>query len=209
MVHFCTLATNKYRFLGERLRDKLATFYRDPYTLHVGTEEPMDGVQWHQRSHPNWVTAVNDKFPFMLSIPFHPDDYVYWIDADTNINRFVYQSDIEGELVGAEHFASNDGLWRYDNNPMSSCYVPKISPLPTIWYMGAFHGGRWSRYKWVLENCEKLQKMNQAIGHEPSVNEESVLNYHYHYYRPQRTIPFAQFPFVVSDKGGHSNLRTN
>lgn len=77
MVHLVTLATNKYRFLAERLRDRLSQFYRNPYTFHVGTEEHMDGVAWHPRTHPNWVTAVNDKYPFMLSIPFHPDDFVY------------------------------------------------------------------------------------------------------------------------------------
>lgn len=209
MVHFVTLCTNRYRFLGERLRDLLAKFYRDSHTLHVGTEENIPGVTWHQRSHPNWVTAVNDKYPFMLSIPFDPDDYVYWIDADTNINRDINQSDIEGELVGAEHFASNDGLWRYDTNPMSSCYVPKITPLSTTWYMGAFFGGRWERLQWVLKDLVDLQIMNKQINHEPGVNDESVLNYHYHYYRPQRTIPFAQFPFVVSDEGGHHCLRSN
>lgn len=209
MVNFVTMATNRYRFLGERLRDQLAKFYRDPYILHVGTEEPMDGVQWHPRSHPNWVTAVSDKFSFQVSLPFHPDDLVFWIDADTNLNRDVYQSDIEGELVGAEHFASNDGLWRYDNHPISSCYVPKITPLPKTWYMGCFVGGRWSSYKWVLENCIQLQEMNRSVGHHPNIDDESYTNYHYHYYRPQRTIPFAQFPFVVSDKGGYDNLRTN
>jgi len=212
-THFVSLATNKYRFLGERLRDLLARRYKSNYQLHVFSETPIPGTVWHERHHRNWLAAVSDKYPCLLSLDIHEDDYVFYVDADTGELRDFSIYDIEGEVVAAQHFA--DQAWmkqskNYDRNPASSCYVPVDTPLPQMWYMGAFHGGRWSRMKPLYQRLQALQLLNQSIGHEPGVNDESYLNYYFHYHPPTRVLHWPEgFPFVVSDKGGHACLRSN
>lgn len=202
MTHFVCLATNKYWFLGDRLSDRLREFYRSPYTLHLIKD----------RDHPNWLAAIRDRFTCLLMTPAHPDDYVFSLDADTNIVKPFDVRDIEGELVAAQHFA--DQTWmrqvkNYDRVKTSTCYVPYDTPYPQTWYMGAFHGGRWSRVRPMYEACEEAQKINIANHHEPGVNDESYINWYLHYHPPTRVLRWPdQFPFVVSDKGGHACLRT-
>lgn len=204
MTHFVTIATRKYRFLGERLRD-----LGMPATLHVFTEKPMHGVHWYPREHKDWVSAVNDKYDCILSIRgVEPDDHVFWIDADTNLKKPL--PDITGDLVGCQHFG--DQTWmaktkNFDLNPASTCYVPRDTKLPQMWYMGCLHGGKWSVVQRMYTMLKNLTLRNRQIGHEPGVNDESYLNWYFHYCPPTRVIPWAEFPFIVSDKGGHSCLR--
>lgn len=203
MVNFVSLATNKYRFLGERLVARFAEYFRSPHRFVIG----WDG----NRPHKDWVTATNDKNSWMLAQPFHPDDQVFWIDADTNIARDVTADEILGETVAAQHFA--DQTWMrgkkgYDRDPRSSCRVPEDTPFAQMWFMGAFYGGRWSKLKPILETLEAMRAADKAINYEPGVNDESRLNWYFHYNPPQRTILWPNFPFLVSDKGGAECLRT-
>lgn len=209
MTHFVCLATNKYFDLGVRLRDGLRTHYRGDHRFHMFTDRPGEGIY---RSHPNWVAAVNDKFPCVASLDLHPDEFVVFLDADTRVYKDVSDEDFHGELVGWQHFG--DQTWMrqtkgFDRNVKSSCYVPFNTPHPQMWYMGCIWGGRFGRVKNMLRELVAAQAANRAIGHEPGVNDESYLNWYFHYNPPTRVCRWpAGYPFVVSDKGGAECLRT-
>lgn len=212
MTHFVTLATNKYRDLGVRLVHGLRDHYRGDHTVHVFSEAEVPGAVWHPRRHPNWVAAVNDKFPCVAGLPLHPDDFVVFLDADTRVHKDVSDADFHGELVGWQHFG--DQLWMrhqkgYDRSPKSSCYVPHDTPHPQMWFMGCIWGGRFGRVKRMLRELVDMQARNRKIGHEPGVNDESYLNHYFHYNPPTRVCRWpAEYPFIVSDKGGAECLRT-
>lgn len=207
-THFVCLATNKYRDLGIRLRDGLAKHFRGDHKLHLFTEDSAE----YPRRHPNWVAAVNDKFPCVVSLPLHPDDFVVFLDADTRVYKDISDADFHGELVGWQHFG--DQTWMrhrkgFDRFEKSSCYVPLDTPHPQMWYMGCIWGGRFGRVKRMLRELVVAQKANRRIGHEPGVNDESYLNHYFHYNLPTRICRWPEgYPFVVSDKGGAECLRT-
>lgn len=213
MIHFACLATNKYHDLGIRLRNGLATHFRGDHRFHMFTdrvESLVDGS--YHRSHPNWVAAVNDKFLCVASLPLHPDDFVVFLDADTRVYRDISEADFSGELVAWQHFG--DQTWMrhqkgYDRNPRSSCYVPLDTPHPQTWFMGAIWGGRFGRVKRMLRDLVTAQAKNRLLGHEPGVNDESYLNWYFHYNPPTRVCRWPEgYPFIVSDKGGAECLRT-
>uniref|UniRef100_A0A6C0ED79 Uncharacterized protein n=1 Tax=viral metagenome TaxID=1070528 RepID=A0A6C0ED79_9ZZZZ len=60
------------------------------------------------------------------------DNYIYYLDADTHINKYFNEDIFLGDLVGAEHF-DNESRMKYvkdyDRNILSKAYIPYDTPL--------------------------------------------------------------------------------
>lgn len=216
------LATNAYFVLGVRFIKRFTHYYKGnrqiKFYLFTDTDpkdylpEEID-VEYLEDKHENWQDGTNSKFKNILSIQDSLEkncDYVYYFDADTNINKDFTEDWFLGDLVGGEHYGNRDWLKGgvgFDRNPNSKAYVPLDSTLPYTYHYGAFFGGKIER---VLEFCSTLrdyQIEDKKIGYEPGVNDESYINKYFHFNPPTYTVPSDKFEFAISDKGGIGDTR--
>lgn len=211
------IATNSYLPLGIRFIKKFIHHYKGKCSINfhfISDDNPMDylpdnvNIKWIKQSHNSWVNATNSKFNNILSLDSN-DDYLYYFDADTNIDKDFTEDWFIGDLVGGEHYGNKTSMLNskpYDRNPKSKCYIPEDTELEQIYYYGAFFGGKLEN---VINFC-KILKSNQdedkKINYEPAVNDESYIN-HYFHYNPPTCVPPDKFIFIVSDKGGIENTR--
>lgn len=216
------LATNAYFPLGIRFIKRFMHHYSgnsEVVFYFFSDENPSPyipdniNVKYYDQTHNSWVDATNSKFKNICDIQYQLKkevDYVYYFDADTNINKSFDESWFLGELVGGEHFGNRSFLSNgkgFDRNPIGKSYVPQDSKLPYTYYYGAFFGGKTDK---VIEFCETLRKyqiIDQNIRYEPPVNDESYINKYFHYNPPNYTVLNENFMFAISDKGGIENTR--
>jgi hypothetical protein len=228
------LATNAYFVLGLRFVRRFIHFYKgeadikfyffsdkfpDKYLpVHIETL-----VEFHQTQHSRWVDGTNSKFLNILKLEHCTSDYLFYFDADTNIQKDFSEewmmpdaakehwekTEIELELVGGEHYSNRttlkDGIG-FDRNPIGNSYVPMDSPLPYTYHYGAFFGGSKLDVIAMMSLLRSCQEVDQRINYEPPVNDESYINKYFHYNQPY-TVPIEAFSFVVSDKGGLGDTR--
>jgi hypothetical protein len=213
------IATNAYFILGIRLMKKFMRHYKGDKNIKFYFFSDTDpkpylpdhiDVQYIPESHTNWQDGTNSKFRNILSLQDCSSDYLFYFDADTNVNQDFTEEWFIGDLVGGEHYGNasflKDGAG-FDRNPQSRAYVPMDSTLPYTYYYGAFFGGKKDR---VMDFCRVLksnQDLDKAVGYEPPVNDESYINQYFHFNPPVRTVPSAEFKFLVSDKGGLGDTR--
>lgn len=210
------LATNSYFVLGLRFMHKFMRYYRGgaQVTFYFFSNEDPKGycsfnnIVYKNTIHTDWAQATNSKFSNILSLSDADEDYLYYFDADTSINKDFTEEWFLGDLVGGEHYCNRyEGRKPYDTNPQSKSYVPDNSPLPQIYYYGAFFGGKKDK---VLEFCKILRENqieDKKIPYEPGVNDESYINQYFHYNPPTLTVPSDKFAFIISDKGGIKDTR--
>ena len=210
------IATNAYFPLGIRFIKKFKHYYKGDFEIiffFFSDKNPLDftntdGVIWIKQNHNSWLEATNSKFNNILSIKDNVD-YLYYFDADTNINSDFTEQWFLGDIVGGEHFGNNDWMKNekpYDRNPKSMCYIPKDTKLKQTYYYGAFFGGKYDKvidFCTILKNNQQIDKKN---NYEPGVNDESYIN-HYFHYNPPSKIKTKDFKFIVSDKGGIEKTR--
>lgn len=218
------LATNAYFPLGIRLVRRWQHFYKgraEIVFLFFSDKPPLkhlpegSTVLYFQRQNVNWVDGTNSKFSNILSakddIIANEITHLIYFDADTNINEEFTEEWMIGERVAGEHYdsrrmVSQDAI-PYDRTPKSAAYIPYDTPLPKMYYYGAFFGGT---TEFVLSFCEGMvanQVQDKALNYEPSVNDESYLNKYFHYAPPSHVVLVEEFPFIVSDKGGLGETR--
>lgn len=213
------LATNAYFVLGIRLIKKFLYHYKgtnhitfylfadvNPSPYLSGDED----VVFIEQKHTSWVEGTNSKFKNIISLEECDSDYLYYFDADTNIDKDFTDDWFIGELVGGEHYGNRNylkGSVGFDHNPKSKAYVPIDTTLSCTYYYGAFFGGKKEK---VIEFCKVLynnQLEDKKISYEPVVNDESYINQYFHYNPPTITVPCDKFQFLISDKGGLSQTR--
>jgi hypothetical protein len=181
-------------------------------------ESPMEyvplgtNIQFIRQTHLSWLDATNSKFQNILDLANNLQgiDYVYYFDADTEISKDFTEDWFLGELVGGEHFGNRgwlQGCVGYDKNPRSQAYVPPDTPLPCMYYYGAFFGGRTSRVQEFCSILRQYQLEDRKIQYEPGCNDESYINHYFHYHPPTLVVPTEKFMFVISDKGGLQGIR--
>ncbi len=207
-----------YHNLGCRLIENFNNNYKgknEIYYFIFTDKEPklndINNVNYIHTIHNNWLEGTNSKFKNFISIKekFNeiPIDYVYYMDADTNVKKPFTDDILLGDLVGAEHFGNESSeIKAYDRNPNSKAYIPYDTPYEQIYYQGAFFGGRTNN---VLNMCKELinyQEQDKLNNYEPIWNDESYLNKYLHY-NTHKTIWYKDFPFIVSDKGGMGDMR--
>jgi hypothetical protein len=216
------VATNSYFILGVRLIKRFFHFYKGDASItffFFSDNDPrpylQDGIHviWKKEEHKSWQEGTNSKFRNILSLRslLNDDDYLYYFDADTNIDKDFTEEWFIGDLVGGEHYANR--LWMavdkgYDRNPKSRAYIPRDTKLPQVYYYGAFFGGKSRR---VLDFCTILkdnQLADKKINYEPGVNDESYINQYFHFHPPTRIIASNEFKFLISDKGGIGETRS-
>ena len=216
-IGIAILCTNGYFPLGIRLVKRFNYFYMGEneirFILFTDTN-PADylpgyiNYEWRELRNKNWVEGTNSKFNSILSLENSDLDYIFYLDADTNVDKDFGDWFI-GDLVAGQHYADESYMLNdkaYERNPKSMAYIPKDTKLPQMYYYGAFWGGTKER---IMEFCRtmiKWQKADKEWGFEPVWNDESYSNKYFHYNQP-KAILCKDFPFIVSDKGGIGETR--
>ena len=98
-------------------------------------------IEYYNEQHTNWADGTNSKFKDIISLSNCKSDYLYYFDADTNINQDFTEEWFIGDLVGGEHYGNRNflsGGKGFDRHPLSKAYVPEDSPLPYTYHYGAF-----------------------------------------------------------------------
>jgi hypothetical protein len=216
------LATNAYYVLGVRFIKRFMHFYTGDNNIvfyFYSDDDPSKAipeninVKYYHDKHDDWVEATNSKFKNIIDIQDSlrkEVDFVYYFDADTNINQPFDESWFLGDLVGGEHYGNRSFLkdcQGFDRNPESKAYVPYDTPYPCTYHYGAFFGGNTEN---VIKFCETLrfnQLEDKKIPYEPGVNDESYINQYFHVNPPTYTVPTEKFAFAISDKGGLGETR--
>lgn len=212
------LATNRYFLLGLRFIHSWRRYYigKQNITFYLFSDtDPKEYIDtsdivYHYSTNKDWVEGANSKFKNILRLEEVKEDYLYFFDADTSINRYFTEDWFLGDLVGGQHFGDQDWMKEkksYDRNPKSSCYIPEDTKRPEMYYYGAFFGGLRDEMIKLCREIYKRQKENKKIGYEPAVNDESYLNREYHYNPPTKVVMCPDFAFVISDKGSIENIR--
>lgn len=222
-IGIVVLATNAYVVLGVRFVKRFMQFYKGDTEIifyFFSEEDPKnylpDNINYkhYHASNSNWVDGTNLKFISILKLADCDADYLFYFDADTNINEDFTEEWFLGESVGGQHYA--DQTWMkekkgFERNPRSKAYIPKDTTLPQTYFYGAFFGGN---KQWMMDFCKELlwgQVEDKKWGYEACVNDESHIQRYFHYNPPEKVVLTHEFKFLISDKGGigdprHMNL---
>jgi hypothetical protein len=216
------LATNIYFALGIRFIKKFIHYYNGNSNItfyffsdtnpHHYLPDTIDIIYFNQID-TSWVEATNKKFTSILSIGnILKSDYLFYFDADTDVNIEFDETWFLGETVGGQHFG--DQSWMkyqkaYDRNEKYNAYIPINTELPEMYYLGAFFGGRSEKCLKICKILRNWQLEDQNRGFEPAVNDESYLNKYFHYNPPSKVILIQDFKFNISTKGGIKNYRNS
>ena len=219
-IGIVVLATNAYFVLGIRFIKRFMNFYKGDKNItfyFFSDNNPKDyipddiDVEYFYASNSNWVDGTNLKFTSILSIKNKlKSDYLFYFDADTNVNTDFTEEWFVGDLVGGQHYADQDWMKNekgFDRNPLSKAYVPLDTKLPQMYYYGAFFGGNSEN---MIKFCNIMlfyQLEDKKIPYEPGVNDESYINGYFHFNPPTKVVSCKDFAFAISDKGGIGETR--
>jgi len=214
------LATNAYFVLGIRFIKRFMYYYKGEYniTFYFFSDNNPENylpnnidVEYFFASNDNWIDGTNLKFVSILSIENKlKSDYLFYFDADTNVNNNFTEDWFLGDTVGGQHYADQDWMKEkkgFDRNPISKAYVPENTILPQMYYYGAFFGGTSEN---MIEFCKTMryyQLEDKKIPYEPGVNDESYINREFHFNPPTKVVLCINFSFAISDKGGIGETR--
>lgn len=214
------LATNGYFPLGVRFVKKFMHFYEGSSEIifyFFSDKNPKEyvseniNVEHYYLSNPNWVDGTNSKFKSIMAAGEKSAcDYIFYFDADTNINQKFTEEWFLGDMVGGQHYADQGWMKEkkdFDRNPKSKAYIPEDTPLFQMYFYGAFFGG--SRDK-IINFCKLMreyQEEDKKISYEPRFNDESYINKEFHYNPPSKIVYTQNFKFGISDKGGMKDMR--
>lgn len=216
-VGIVILATNVYFVLGVRFMKRFIHFYQGDCEIvfyFFSDEDPTPyipeniKVRYYNQSHSDWREGTNSKFKNIVNIQYDlrkEVDYVYYFDADTNVDKPFNENWFLGEYVSGEHYGNRSWLANgegFQRTPLGHDYVSIQSPLPYTYRYGAFFGGK---TEVVIDMCETLVKwqiIDTNVGYEPPNNDEGYLNAYFHNNLPSLTVPCDKFEFLISDKGG-------
>jgi len=214
------LATNAYFVLGVRFIKRFMHFYKgnDHITFYFFSNiNPKDylpddiDVEYFFASNENWVDGTNLKFVSALSIGDKlKSDYLFYFDADTNVDNNFTEEWFIGDLVGGQHYGDQDWMKEnkaFDRNPLSKAYVPVDTELHQMYFYGAFFGGTSENMINFCKTMRYYQLEDKKIPYEPGVNDESYINREFHFNPPTKIVLCTKFAFAISDKGGIGETR--
>lgn len=224
-IAFCIIATNAYFTLGLRFLNRFHFLYTGDarvsfyfFSNHDPAAYLPSGIDMHYRpvAHKNWTEGVNSKPHLMLSLLQENEqsgrfDYLYYVDADTDIIEPFDESWFHSDLLGLEHYMNKEFIkpedFPFDRFTGSASYIPLETKLRNRYYHACFYGGHILNMQKLCEVMVELNTLNAQIGHEPIWNDESLLNYCFHFSPPFRTLHAEDSRFVISDKGGMQETR--
>jgi len=214
------LATNAYFPLGIRFIKKFKHFYtgKDNIVFYFFSDRdprnyltPNSNVEYFNLINTSWQDATNSKFRSIIDVGNTRNcDYIFYFDADTNINQKFDEQWFIGDMVGGQHFGDQDWMKitkNFDRNPMSKAYIPTDTNLHQMYFYGAFFGGSENNITNFCKTLESYQKEDSKLPYEPCANDESYINKEFHYNPPSRIVYNKDFKFAISDKGGIQNMR--
>ena len=218
-IGIVVLATNAYFVLGIRFIKRFMQFYCGDENIKFyffSDTDPKDYIpdhincQYTYTTNSNWTDGTNLKFTSILTLDECDSDYLFYFDADTNVNNDFTEEWFLGDMVGGQHYGDLDWMKdnkAFDRNPQSKAYIPLDTQLPQMYYYGAFFGGT---KKKMLDFCKTMryyQLEDKKIPYEPGVNDESYINREFHFVPPTKVVECANFKFAISDKGGIGETR--
>lgn len=213
------LATNAYFVLGIRFMKKFMQYYKGGHqvTFYFFSDvDPEDYLpeniqyQYYPTRNKSWVDGTNLKFTSIIKLEDCDADYMFYFDADTNIDKDFTEEWFLGDSVGGQHYGDQGWMKTvkaFDRNPISKAYVPLDTALPQMYYYGAFFGGT---KDWMISFCKLMyfyQVEDKKIPYEPGVNDESYINREFHFNPPAKVVATEKFAFLISDKGGLKETR--
>lgn len=216
------LGTNAYSVLMIRFVKRFMQFYKGNRKIKFFLFSDLDpkdylpeGIDYEfiYTTNKNWVDGTNLKFKSILSIPKEYLDecsQIYYLDADTNINKDFTEEWFLGDLVAGQHYADQGSMKEiknFERNPRSKAYVPYDTKLPQVYTYGAFWGGSIENIIRFCQTMLEWQIADKSWGYEPGVNDESFSNCYFHYNPPTKLVLTNEFAFAVSDKGGIGDPR--
>jgi hypothetical protein len=205
------IATNTYFILGLRLIQNLNKYYKGntPLKFYFYSDtDPKDytdasNINFIYETHNSWVDATNSKFKNILKCN---EDYIVYMDADTDITKDFNDSLFLHNSVGVKHWHKELPL-PYDRNKESVAYISHNTDKEQIYYQGAFFGGNKYFIEQFCKDCMRMQYIDRP--YEPIWNDESYINKLFHENKPDKVIELKDFPFNVSDKAGLQEVVRN
>jgi len=218
-IGIVVLATNAYFVLGIRFIKRFMQFYTGKEKIKFfffSDIDPKDyvpddiDVEYIHTVNHNWVDGTNLKFISIISLENQDVDYLFYFDADTNVNSEFTEEWFLGDMVGGQHYG--DQTWMLVNKPFerhqrSKAYIPKYTAHPEMYFYGAFFGGTKEKMISFCRLMRSYQLTDREWGYEPGVNDESYINREFHFNPPERIVLCKDFKFLISDKGGIGETR--
>jgi len=212
-------ATNSYFVLGVNLMKRFMHYYNGNHNIKFyffSDTNPNEylpdniNVDFFYTKNKIWHFGNNLRFDAVLSLKGKTEsEYLYYFDADTNVNKNFTEEWFLGDMVGGQHFLDQHSMKEvkgYERNEKSVVYIPLDTKLRQMYYYGAFWGGK---NKNVFKFCETIQK-NRSIdkqkGYSPPYNEKYI-NHYFHYNPPTKSVMGKDFMFRISTKGGIGDPR--
>jgi len=211
-------ATNAYSVLGINFMKRFTHYYSGDQNIKFYFYSDIDPIEYlpdninFEYIHTEnkiWEVGNNLRFDAVLSLKDSNSDYLYYFDADTNVNKDFTEEWFLGDLVGGQHFLDQTSMKvvkGYERNKKSIVYIPLDTKLPQMYYYGAFWGGLKEN---VIKFCETVQK-NRSIDKENGYSmpyNEKYINHYFHYNPPTKSVLNKDFMFRISTKCGIGNTR--
>lgn len=218
-IGIVVLATNAYFILGVRFIKRFMQFYQGSAKIKFyffSNEDPSSylpeniNVEYIHTTNSSWVDGTNLKFLSILKLEQADSDYLFYFDADTNVNQQFTEDWFVGDMVGGQHYGDQDWMKNkkgFDRTPRSKAYVPENTNLQQMYYYGAFFGGKKDLMISFCKTLLEYQKADREWDYEPGVNDESYINREFHFNPPTKVVKCADFKFAISDKGGIGETR--
>jgi len=229
-IGIVVLATNKYFPLGLRLIKRWRYFYCGDNNFifyFYSDKDPKDYIEnviWKRLEHDDlWFNIAIKKFNAVIDLHNKELDYIFCVDADTNIHKNFYDENFLEDLVAVEHFQNQKGMINdkpYDSNRMSNAYVSKDFLDNPIYYQTNFFGGNNINMHTMCFTCKRWGDEDLEKGYKPTWADEAYLNkylnvnmkpkkimtYEKHTATPNNVGPWKHDeyhcgPFAMSEKG--------
>lgn len=218
-IGIVVLCTNAYFPLGIRLIKRFMQFYTGEQEIKFfffSDENPKDylpdgyDVEYIYTTNKNWVEGTNLKFTSILYLENRDVDYLAYFDADSDVDKNFTEDWFIGDSVAGQHFGDLDWMKEikgFERNPCSKAYIPFDTPLPQMYYYGAFFS--FSKEK-MINFCRLMiewQSADKQWGYEPSCHDEAYIQRFFHYNSPSKVVLCKDFKFLISHKGGLVDTR--
>ena len=221
VLHIVIICTNKYYKLGIRLASNISKYYKGNTEIVVNLfthKNPLSEINnikcnYYPTIHPNWQNGTNSKFISLLTVMdtnnLSSNDYIFFMDADTNIINDFDETLFIGDLVGLEHFNNVMPTKVYDRNVYSKAFIPYTIKKDETYYWGSLFGGSIESVKSMCTTIILWQQYDKLIlNYEPIWNDESYINKYFYIFPPSKTILFKDFPFVHTEKADIGDRRS-
>jgi hypothetical protein len=211
-IAFVITATKNYFVLGLRLINKINKHYCGDSSIDIhffSDQDPFPYIKHKNVTHVNvshyeFEKIVMKKITNPININHKDYDYIFILDADTNISKDFNDSDFIGDLVALKHFLDKTKMSEvkhYERNPLSSAYIPYNTELAQVYYWSCFLGGTSKNIINIINKIIKMEEHDLAINLIPVWHDESYWNKILHHRPPTLLLdPFSTF-LGLSDKG--------